>query len=560
MAKVKSHRGQASLSRASQQEKTPKKEAQPKPEVKKPTATRKRLSSKEKQKRLFGDLTPKKAISKKTAKQPVKKEAAPKKSAPKAKTASDIKSGIDLRGESVSFAPEIKPQIRPMQLVTDQEMVGSATMFMRWSVDPKIIESLEKSGVLDSALILINVSQAGIIDRTIEGDKPFQKFRKPEVIVAKLTDVGVYIQFKAPCRHFVVATIVTAYRGHYDPLDKYNTANVIKRLVEEKTDVMSDYAPEEDIRLQTVFDMDTLARYVNTGCVFKVGFFPIKGDGSGVHWWGDVSSKNLYYQAALISVDVDPKLFADKPWDWRWLNWKRENKPRDECQARGRRLYAYTLQPIVWLVILVFYLIAYTLKTAMNIAVVLAIKIGFLTRSRIHWPSVFDVGSDISDSCFVDRDGDEVNNPIDRSIFITDRRNRLRPKWVMFFAPAYCVPTLGVFMVADTFLPLSLFVYVALNGIGAMVIILLLGEPIVKIMIELFSIFFKVDDGYDQQPVQKNNSVKPAPPAINPQIVQALTSELSPADVRVSAIPRPAQTFWLRLVDFKRIVCKPFAG
>lgn len=487
---------------------------------------------------------PRKETPKKTAKQSVKKTATPKK--------------------PVKKTPVL--QIRPMQLVTDQKMVGSATMFMRWSVDPKIIESLEKSGALDSAMILINVAQAGIIDRTIEGDKPFRKFSRPEVIVAKLTDVGVYIQFKTPGQHVVLATIVMVNNGvPSGSLHKWFMWDVMTSLVAEKPYIISSYVPENDISLKNVLSMYRLCSdYLLRNSTFKVGSFLIRGNGSGVAWNDNIGPRNMTNQAALISVDVDPALFADKPWDWKWLNWKRENKPRDECQARGRRLYAYTLQPIVWLVLTLWFVACYLVLTSMNIIEVLVIKIGFMSRSRIDWRTVFNL-DDGSDTGFVDQDGDEVPNPRDRSIFITDRYGNSRPKWVSFFAPIYCVPTMATFIVADAFTPVDTPFYLLLNLIGGALLLTMFVPP-------LFDRFMKwlipkLDDfqdhlGSTHQNANQAKSETPTvpPPIVNPLIKQALSSELSPADVRLEAIPRPAQTLSLRFANFKRAVCKPFAS
>jgi hypothetical protein len=46
-----------------------------------------------------------------------------------------------------------------------------------------------------------------------------------------------------------------------------------------------------------------------------------------------------------ITVMVDEKFMAKKPWDWEWTNWLYETKPRDQCQFRKRRILAYTIQP-----------------------------------------------------------------------------------------------------------------------------------------------------------------------------------------------------------------------
>jgi hypothetical protein len=49
-----------------------------------------------------------------------------------------------------------------------------------------------------------------------------------------------------------------------------------------------------------------------------------------------------------MQVDVPAELFAKKPFDWDWVNEFFESWPRDQCVFRKRRLFAYTVQPMLY--------------------------------------------------------------------------------------------------------------------------------------------------------------------------------------------------------------------
>lgn len=67
---------------------------------------------------------------------------------------------------------------------------------------------------------------------------------------------------------------------------------------------------------------------------------------------GTVLEKGPEYLASgVIDVEVPEGLFAGKPIDWGWVNMFFKTDPRDQCAFRRRRMFAYTLQPFVALVI-----------------------------------------------------------------------------------------------------------------------------------------------------------------------------------------------------------------
>lgn len=65
----------------------------------------------------------------------------------------------------------------------------------------------------------------------------------------------------------------------------------------------------------------------------------------------DYDDSNRILNASPQPVVVPTDVFAAEPWAWEktWVNWLMREKAIDQCDFRRRRLFAYTLQPIVML-------------------------------------------------------------------------------------------------------------------------------------------------------------------------------------------------------------------
>lgn len=68
--------------------------------------------------------------------------------------------------------------------------------------------------------------------------------------------------------------------------------------------------------------------------------------------------------AAVVEFVVPKELFAKEPETrfekivWKWVNlWYKKQKPRDECEYRGRKFLAFTLKPVLGLLWLLWFLI-----------------------------------------------------------------------------------------------------------------------------------------------------------------------------------------------------------
>ena len=70
----------------------------------------------------------------------------------------------------------------------------------------------------------------------------------------------------------------------------------------------------------------------NTGS--SIGLEEING---GVEWQG----------SGYMDVEIPANLFAERPKDWEWVNGSFREKTGDSCSTNMRRLYAYTVQPLL---------------------------------------------------------------------------------------------------------------------------------------------------------------------------------------------------------------------
>lgn len=89
-------------------------------------------------------------------------------------------------------------------------------------------------------------------------------------------------------------------------------------------------------------------------------------------------------------IEVDEKLFAKKPpdWCWHWANRWFRNPPVDQCDFRKRAIFAFTLQPILWVIGWAFWflVICPVVWTFLGIFKVLGLMTALLLGLRdINW-------------------------------------------------------------------------------------------------------------------------------------------------------------------------------
>lgn len=103
----------------------------------------------------------------------------------------------------------------------------------------------------------------------------------------------------------------------------------------------------------------------------------------------EIRTKNVAsMESASIDVDVNESFFAKEPTKWEkwWVNLMESSKAVDQCEFRKRRLFAYTIQPVV----VIFWVLA---------GLVTALFCGFFGKKVSFTPIVssIDKNADFSD-------------------------------------------------------------------------------------------------------------------------------------------------------------------
>ena len=67
--------------------------------------------------------------------------------------------------------------------------------------------------------------------------------------------------------------------------------------------------------------------------------------------YSDIWSSSMLEKAEPVAVEIPQQAFAKEPpaWEKNWVNHFFGRKPEDQCQFRRRRLFAYTIQPLLML-------------------------------------------------------------------------------------------------------------------------------------------------------------------------------------------------------------------
>lgn len=171
---------------------------------------------------------------------------------------------------------------------TEEEsgVVQSPSIPVRWCVDEETRKALSTREIVNPHILLV----------TICGEK--EQTRQ----LAPLEDVMCYVQLQKPGQNTLAATIVWDEEGSKNELWK-------KFLRKEKGQYQTDLVDTE----------------------------------------GDFLGENLRcaFEKFAVDVVVPEELFAAKPLDWGWVNYYYKSLPRDQCEFRKRRFFAYSAQPFV---------------------------------------------------------------------------------------------------------------------------------------------------------------------------------------------------------------------
>ncbi len=209
--------------------------------------------------------------------------------------------------EQKSVAKETKKSEDLICLFTEKTQSADSVIRIRWCIDKDVFEDLKMRKVENAHLLLVVVKY---------GENPWHRKEVLRKLVPLEQEME-FIQFKGPGLHKIMTTIVWDIDGNADRLKKTFLTSYHRNCYD--TNVLT-------------YERDKLAK-PNDISLRTDGI-----DGGGV-----------------LEVDVAEGFFAKDPPKWlsEWVNLFFTWKPTDQCDFRKRCILAFSIQPIlvlIWLI------------------------------------------------------------------------------------------------------------------------------------------------------------------------------------------------------------------
>lgn len=164
----------------------------------------------------------------------------------------------------------------------------SSSVFATWCLSPKAAARIKEIRLNDGLHTRLLLVWWPVGRRTTKTEQ-----RK----LVELTDPMAAITFETSGQHRVLALLVSGEREH---------SLEARYLMRERGKFHTDIVSTDEVRL-------------------------VRGE--------------QYIGHDCVEADVPEELFARKPFDWEWVNYFFKEAPRDQCAYRRRRLFAYSVQP-----------------------------------------------------------------------------------------------------------------------------------------------------------------------------------------------------------------------
>ena len=401
-----------------------------------------------------------------------------------------------------------------MKLVTNSDTAGNPTVAIRWCLVPEEIAYLKDNKISNPHIFLVIVNNKKQVDRQL----------------IPISDLMTYVSFRRAGDNTVFATIVwdndslKDLRKYYMGKYKYGYKN-------------SFYDK----------DLDTIT------------------DTNG-------------YGLDAITVNVSADFFAPEPAEWekKWVNLWFETEPKDQCRFRKRRILAYTIQPplvllcVIWLVFFrtlsVLFFVVIRTRTKVNFAPIIH---PFKNDNEDVWHESLNAG---------------------RNIYLRKKDNTEREDYTIagvLFHPITIIVLSAILLIIDlagTEIFLGWWSYLLgalVVGVSVIVLVLIisvLGE-VVKWLAGNIKSWRKKTSVSKQKSKLSRRQKKLARQAEANRLAEAakqlaLQAELEklkkefaliscnggPLVPKLAALPKEKRTIHLRFLDLKARVCKPFAG
>lgn len=243
--------------------------------------------------------------------------------------------------------------------------------------------------------------------------------------------------------------------------------------------------------------------------------------------------------SAEMSIHVPKEAFPKEPpkWEQKWVNWFYETKPVDQCQYRRRRIVAYTIQPFLFSI---WFLINLVVKTY-----TVFFKGVILGKRNTEWRAItYPLTHETS------------NHKSDTSIYFQKENNDRRCLPLFLFNPPTIIFGMMVTWVilykqyetAFSFWPTFAYTIIGIGSVSLIAIAL------------YTALDFLVSGKLEESPYFKNlfETAKEKRRLYLKNEYAILSSE-APRTVSLDTLPKEKQTIYLRFLDLKAKVCRPFA-
>ncbi len=403
-----------------------------------------------------------------------------------------------------------------MRLFVSETEVQDAVIPIRWCLGRSEFKELEEREAKDAQLLLVVMHEGSEVDRYL----------------VPLSQMLAYIQFHKPGKNRILATVVWNWEGKTNELKKH--------FLEQYCD--GDYR-------RTVLD-----DYNKENFRSYLGYSRLE-------------------QQTEITVMVPAELFVKEPpaWEKWWVNlWFEIKKPRDQCHYRRRRMLAYTVQPPVILLFVIFATIFRVLAAGVLL---------FLGKRGVNLKPVIHPFKYRSDYVWSDTKA---------SIFWRDTEGKRQPWFITLLSPPFYAGVFAVLvgiklifpsLVSELALKWWYYPLVALAFTVGTVLIVSISIGLSFIAYPLARLALKALKGsaLAERKEKKRMARKQARAGarnrrtekeeeerrrrqeqlrVELEQILACNGDFTP---ELNALPKDKQTIYLRFQDLKAKVCKPFA-
>lgn len=399
-------------------------------------------------------------------------------------------------------------------------VVEDSVIALRWCINKDVMDYIKKSDIKHPHVLIVVVN--------IGKDSNQEMIRK----LVPMTEMMTFIQFARAGINRVFAAIV--YPSSSNP--GYEEIKSMKKKVLNKSGSSYDFGVLDynDERWNFTYGSNISAIYSD--------------------------STDEEALVASIDFDVPAQLFAPEPAEWEkwWVNLMHEDKPIDQCHFRKRRLFAYTIQPILLLIInLVFLTFKYlTILFLVTVAVIRGIfdfDWNEVKNNIIHpWSyNVRDIWDEVrkSETIYTHKKDKKYHR-------CYDYRGGVLPWFRPTMLLAYVVIVVILYTIVFVF-----------NWVQLSVLLVFLGG-VLFVCAAFAALYFAVikneariarskkrEEDYHNDQIQRERNELSFLLCSTGNEAVVDTSALRP---QIKALPENKQTVKLKFYDFKKKICKPF--